>query len=58
MKRLPHVAILLVAVALVAADKGEKKKGDAEKIQGIMNSNRLEETIRTIKVNTGVPNYL
>lgn len=30
----------------------------AEKIQGIMNSNRLEETIRTIKVNTGVPNYL
>ena len=34
MKRLPHVAILLLAVALVAADKGEKKKGDAEKIQG------------------------
>ena len=34
MKRLPHVAMLLVAVALVAADKGEKKKGDAEKIQG------------------------
>ena len=34
MKRLPHIAILLVAVALVAADKGEKKKGDAEKIQG------------------------
>ena len=34
MKRLPHVAILLVAIALVAADKGEKKKGDAEKIQG------------------------
>ena len=35
MKRLPHVAMLLVAVALVAADKGEKKeKSDAEKIQG------------------------
>ena len=34
MKRLPHIAILLVAVALVAADNGEKKKGDAEKIQG------------------------
>ena len=32
MKRLPHVAILLVAACLVAADKGEKKKGDAEKI--------------------------
>ena len=26
--------MLLVAVALVAADKGEKKKGDAEAIQG------------------------
>ena len=36
MKRLPHVAILLVAVALVAANKGEKKKekSDFEKIQG------------------------
>lgn len=34
MKRLPHVAILMVAVALVAADKGEEKKGDAEAIQG------------------------
>lgn len=34
MKRLPHVAILLLAACLVAADKGEKKKGDAEKIQG------------------------
>lgn len=34
MKRLPHVAILLMAVALVAADKGEKRVGDAEKIQG------------------------
>lgn len=35
MKRLPDVAILLVAVALIAADKGEKKKKvDAEKIQG------------------------
>ena len=34
MKRLPHVAILLMVVALVAADKGEKKKSDAEKIQG------------------------
>ncbi len=34
MKRLPHVAVLLVAVALVAADEDEKKKGDAEKIQG------------------------
>ena len=35
MKRLPHVAMLLVAVAVVAADKCEKKKkSDAEKIQG------------------------
>ena len=34
MTRLPHVAMLLVAVASVAADKGEKKKGDADKIQG------------------------
>ncbi len=34
MKRLPHVVILLVAVALVAADNGEKKEGDAETIQG------------------------
>lgn len=35
MKRLPHVAILLATIALVAADNPEKKKrGDAEKIQG------------------------
>ena len=34
MNRLPHIAMLLVAVALVAADKGEKEKSDAEKIQG------------------------
>ena len=34
MKRLPHVAMMLLAVALVAADKGEKKKSDFEKIQG------------------------
>lgn len=30
----------------------------AEKIQGIMNSNRLEETISAIKVNTYLPNFL
>jgi hypothetical protein len=35
MKRLSHVAMLLVAVSLVAAAAGEKKeKGDAEKIKG------------------------
>ena len=34
MKRFPHAAILLAAVALVAADKGEKEKGDGEKIKG------------------------
>ncbi len=34
MKRCPHVAILLVAVALVAADDAKKKKKDAEAIQG------------------------
>ena len=34
MKRLPHVAMMLVAVSLLAADKTVKEKSDFEKIQG------------------------
>ena len=51
MKRISHVTMLLVAIALIAADKGEQKKeGDAEKIQGkwiVVESYRKGEKVDT-----------